>query len=384
MDGGPGPSRGPAALRATGEEVGLATEIPVTVNEAAGPNPIGRFVAEAHRRSCGKVTLRKSLRIGTWNVQTLRQTGKLTNIIHEMKRCDIRVLGVAETHWKGTGFFTTDENELIVYSGGDCHRAGVAVFLSKEASNNMIAYQAFNERVLYVRIKASPFNVSFIQVYAPTTEAEEEEVEDFYDVVQRALRKYHSQDVIVSGDFNSKVGANSLDSDVCGKFGLGTANAAGERLISFCQENGLYITNTAFQHHNRKHYTWQSPGDRCRNQIDYILIRKRWLKCVTNSRAYPGADCGSDHNLVSATVKLRIKRDRARTNKIRLNLTELDKPTTKEAYNIQINNKFETLRLLEEERTPGELYLTVREAMMNTAECAGQGAKENQQAVDHR
>jgi len=129
--------------------------------------------------------------------------------------------------------------------------------------------------------------------------------------VQDALKGCPSQDIVfVAGDFNAKVGAQSFDNEVCGKYGLGTANEAGERLLDFCRDNDLYITNTAFQHHERRRYTWLSPGGKHRNQIDYLLIRRRWLRSVMNSRAYPGADCGSDHNLVCATVRLRIKRDR--------------------------------------------------------------------------
>jgi hypothetical protein len=222
---------------------------------------------------------------------------------------------------------------------------------------------------VYVRIRSSPFNNSCIQVYAPTTDADEEEVEDFYAAVQAILDDCPSKDIVmVAGDFNAKVGANTLDSEVCGQYGLGELNGAGERLLNFCYDNNMYITNTAFQHHARRRYTWQSPGGRHKNQIDYILIERRWLRCVTNARAYPGIDCGSDHNLVGVTVKLRIKRDKQGIRRARLNLGALNDPATKTSYNLKVNNRFEALRMLEEERSPEEMYVAFKETIKTVAE----------------
>ena len=164
------------------------------------------------------------------------------------------------------------------------------------------------------------------------------------------------------------VDADSPDREVCGQYGLGTSNKAEERLLDFCYDNDLYITSTAFQHHVRRRYSWQSPGGRCRNQIDYILIRRRWLWCVTNSRAYPGTYCRSDYNLVGATVKLRIRRERSRTRRIRLNLAALDDPATRVAYNVEINNQFEAIGMLEGERPPEEMFTALKKVIKTIAE----------------
>ncbi|XP_035698817.1 craniofacial development protein 2-like [Branchiostoma floridae] len=170
-----------------------------------------------------------------------------------MERCGINVLGVAETHWTGSGFFSTTDGEMVIYSGGKIHRAGVAVLLSKAVAKIMISYKAVNERILLVRIKASPFNMYMVQVYAPTTDAPDEEVDRFYEEVKQLLLECPSQDMaLVLGDFNAKVGADRLEADVCGPYGLGTPNDRGERLVEFCQENGLFITNTVFKHHERR------------------------------------------------------------------------------------------------------------------------------------
>ena len=100
----------------------------------------------------------------------------------------------------------------------------------------------------------------------------------------------------MTGDFNVKVCEDTQSAGVDGQYGLAETNGNGQKLINFCQENNLVITNTLFQHHKRRQYTWCSPDGKTRNQIDYILVKRRFLKCVINSRAFPGADCGSDQS----------------------------------------------------------------------------------------
>ena len=110
-----------------------------------------------------------------------------------------------------------------------------------------------------------------IQVYAPTSNNEEDEVEQFYEDLQDLLELTSKKDVLfIIGDWNAKVGSQEAPG-VTGKSGLGTQNEAGQRLIEFCQENALVIANTLFQQHKRRLYTCTSPDGRHQNQIDYIL-----------------------------------------------------------------------------------------------------------------
>ena len=221
------------------------------------------------------------------------QTGKLANVIQKLNRCSTSILGIAETHWTCKGHFTTPSGELVIYSGSQDHRAGVGMILSKTVSNSMVAYRVISDRVLYVRIRATPFNISFIEVYEPITEATDEEVEEFYDQIRTALEISQSQDIVfVAGDFNGKVGADFLCPEVYGRYGLAMQNDRGEWLLEICRDHDLFITNTAFKHHGSRRYTWQSPGGDYKNHIDFILVKKkRWKTCVENSRAYPGPDC---------------------------------------------------------------------------------------------
>ena len=106
--------------------------------------------------------------------------------------------------------------------------------------------------MISVHFQGKPFNITVIQVYAPTRNAEEAEVEWFYENLQDLLELTPSKDVLfIIGDWNAKVGCQETPG-VTGKFGLGVQNEAGQRLIEFCQENMLVIVNTLFQQHKRR------------------------------------------------------------------------------------------------------------------------------------
>ena len=129
--------------------------------------------------------------------------------------------------------------------------------------------------MISVRLEGKPFHITVIQVYAPTSNAEEAEVEWFYEDLQDLLELTPKKDVLfIIGDWNAKVGSQETPG-VTGKFGLGIQNEAGQRLIEFYQENALVIANTIFQQHKRRLYTWTLPDGQHRNQIDYILPSQR-------------------------------------------------------------------------------------------------------------
>ena len=138
--------------------------------------------------------------------------------------------------------------------------------------------------MISVRFQSKPFNITVIQVYAPTSNAEETEVERFCEDLQDLLELTPQKDVLfIIGDWNAKVGSQDTPG-VTGKFGLGVQNEAGQRLIECCQENALVIANTLFQQHKGRLYTWTSPDGRHQNQIDYILCTQRWRSSIQSTK----------------------------------------------------------------------------------------------------
>ena len=150
--------------------------------------------------------------------------------------------------------------------------------------------------MISVCLQGKPFNITVIQVYASTSNAEEAEVERFYEDLQDLLELTPKKDVLfIIGDWNAKVGSQDIPGET-GKFGLGLQNEVGQRLIEFCQENALVIANTLFQQHKRRLYTWISPDGQHQNQSDYILCSQRWSSSIQSAKTRPGADCGSIMN----------------------------------------------------------------------------------------
>ena len=146
--------------------------------------------------------------------------------------------------------------------------------------------------MISVHFQGKPFNITVIQVYAPTSNAEETEVKWFYEDLQDLLELTPEKDVLfITGDWNAKVGSQEI-LGVTGKFGLGVQNEAGQSLIEFCQENTLVIANTFFQQHKRRLYTWTSPDGQHQNQIDYILCSQGWRSSIQSAETRPGADSG--------------------------------------------------------------------------------------------
>ena len=177
--------------------------------------------------------------------------------------------------------------------------------------------------MISVRLQGKPFNITVIQVYAPTSNAEETEVERFYedlqDLVEVTPKKYV---LFIIGEWNEKIGSQETPG-VTGNFSLGIRNEAGQRLIEFCQENALVIANTIFQQHKRRLYTWTSPDGQHQNQIDYILCSQRWRSSILSAKTRLGADCGSDHELLIAKFRFKLEKVGKTTRPFRYGLNQI-------------------------------------------------------------
>ena len=138
--------------------------------------------------------------------------------------------------------------------------------------------------------------------------AEEDEVEGFYEDLQDLLELIPKKDVLfIIQEWNAKVGSQEIPG-IADKLGFAVKNEAGQRLVEFCQENTLVIANTLFQQHKRRLYTWTSPDGQYRNYIDYILCSQRWRSSIQSTKTRPGADCGSDHELFITKFRLKLKK----------------------------------------------------------------------------
>ena len=163
-----------------------------------------------------------------------------------------------------------------------------------------------------------------MQVYAPTTDYDDETIEKFYDDLEEAIDRKNNTHVIVMGDFNAKIGKKGKDenNNWIGNHGIGVRNERGERLLDFAAENRLFITNTLFEKHTSRYWTWESPGGIYKNQIDFILTTDKTI--FQNTEILTQVDIGSDHRLLRGKIKMNKK------------LTRLKKIHRKKAFILHI------------------------------------------------
>ena len=180
--------------------------------------------------------------------------GKLEVVKQETARVNVDILGIRELKWTGMGEFNSDDHYIYYCGQESLRRNGVAVMLNKRGRNAVLGCSLKNDRMISVRLQGKPVTITVIQAYAPTSNAEEVEVERFYedlqDLLERTLKKYV---LFIIGDWNAKVGSQETPG-VTGKFGLGVQNEAGQRLIEFCQENALVIANNIREDSTHGHH----------------------------------------------------------------------------------------------------------------------------------
>ena len=203
----------------------------------------------------------------------------------------------------------------------------------------VLSTEAHGDRMLLVKIQARPTNIVVIQVYMPTSAHDDSEVELMYEKLEEMIKKQKGTDyLVVMGDWNAVVGEGEPDECV-GQYGLGVRNNRGERLVEFCKQQQMLVTNTCFKQDKRRRYTWKAPGDTGRYQLDYVLVKRRFRNSVNNSHAYPGADADTDHNLIIMTAFLALKNVKCRKTRKRWDREKLSSCAVEFSQEIDRNLK---------------------------------------------
>ena len=141
-----------------------------------------------------------------------------------MARVNINILGITKLKWTGMGEFNSDDHYIYYYRQESLRRNGVVIIVNKRVQNAVLGCNLKNDRMIPVRFQGKPFNITVIQVYAPTSNAEEAEVERFYEDLQDLLELTPPKDVhLTIVDWDAKVGSQETPG-VTGKFDLGVQN----------------------------------------------------------------------------------------------------------------------------------------------------------------
>ena len=199
----------------------------------------------------------------------------------------------------------------MLYSGREDsqHHEGVAVVLRKGMEKSLLDWKPVSSRLVKARQRGRQINITLIQCYAPTNDREDAVKDAFHRQLQVEVDAVPRHDLtIVMGDLNAKVAIDNMYCErAMGKHGCGTRNENGERLVDFCNVNNLVIGGTLFPHQDIHKLTWRSPNGRDKNQFDHLMISGTWKRSLLDVRVKRGADVGSDHHLVTAFIKLRLR-----------------------------------------------------------------------------
>lgn len=216
-------------------------------------------------------------RFGTWKVRTLYQSGRLAQLLKEFDDYRLYILGMSEMKWIESGRIISDGKTILNSCHEDRHEHGVGLVLSKEAVRALIGWKPVNDCIITACFGLVHTKTTIVQVFAPMDNTEVAFKDNFYNQLQDVVNDIPNHDLKMQ-DFNAQLGGDRLGLEtVVGPHASSThLSDNGERLVSFCEHNGLSIGNTYFQHREIHKKTWRSPDGRIFNEIDLICISQKW------------------------------------------------------------------------------------------------------------
>ncbi|KAL1446132.1 hypothetical protein WDU94_005544 [Cyamophila willieti] len=258
------------------------------------------------------------------------------------------IVALQETKWPDNGKHVT-KNFVFYYSGthdGTLY-GGVGFAVNKNIQDNIINFEAIDERLCTLRVKGKFKNISIICIYAPTLLANDDDKDTFYEKLEEKWNNLPSYDIkLIMGDANAQVGKEDVWREVAGRESLhDNTNNNGYRLLSMAAAGNIKIVSTNFPRKNIHKGTWVSPGGNYTNQIDHVLIDSRHKRSVTNVRSIRGAECGTDHYLVLVQFQQRIqcnKRQTSNRSKL-LALEQLKEVDKYQDFQLKLENRLENI-----------------------------------------
>ena len=293
----------------------------------------------------GKKNHQTKLKIGTYNVRTLKTDDNITELIHELDDTNIKwdIIGIAEVRRQEEHFITLKSGHLLYHTNSHNGQQGVGFLINKKLQTNIIEVKEINTRMATLTIRINNrYSMKIIQVYAPTSTSTEDDIEKFYDELSQQL-KTKSHYTIIMGDFNAQIGIKQDINEKCtGNFGSGTRNDRGDMMVDWASQHKLKIMNTFYKKKYNRRWTWRSPNGQTYNEIDYIITNKQHI--FTDTTVINKVNIGSDHRLVMGSIRINTKMERQKlithktikvdTNKIIENCNQLQ---------ITLHNRFQAL-----------------------------------------
>ncbi|CAH2084466.1 unnamed protein product [Euphydryas editha] len=309
--------------------------------------------------------------IGTYNVRTMASTAKLIDLTNALNNVKYDILGLSEMRKVGHCIDEYDDF-MLCYSGQTKGRYGVGFIIKKYLKPCVKNFIGLSDRVALLDIDINDTPITIIQVYAPTEESDEVEIESFYETLHRAHAN-SSKYTIVMGDFNAKVGQKDTEENkLLGRFGFGKRSSRGQLLIQYAQEYNLSIMNTFFKKKPSRKWTWKSPDQTTMNEIDYILTNfpnKFKDVHVLNNIKFP-----SDHRMVRSKISLKqIKKSRV---KYKCSTYSLKNQNETNFYLEKLENNTKSIKP-DDTYTGQSLYNKLEECILDSMKTEKQKEKRN-------
>ena len=241
--------------------------------------PVGHQGVNDKCATGAKLRGREDITIATWNVSTLRTAGKVEELLHEMDRYKWSILGLCEMRLKKSGIIPTDGGHRVYFNGKeDKHEQGVGFLVHKDIVKSVIGCRPISSRLMTVLLRASLSTLPSFR-YMHQHPADDSDVDEFYRELQSLVDPTPKQDIlVVQGNWNAKVGEDAQEDwgEVCGPSCNPETNDRGLTLLDFAIYNNLVLANTLGNHKPSRRRTWHSPDGTHHNQIDYVLVKKRY------------------------------------------------------------------------------------------------------------
>ena len=293
--------------------------------------------AEASSRSlpCGsRVNLRRTIRVGAWNVQTLRHDHSICQLSDELRRLRVSVAALSEVRRPGSGVISVG-GYTYYWSGQDSgrHFSGVAIAVADWLIPAVDKICRISDRVMSLRLRHSLGVLAVFSVYAPTSKGSDDNKNLFYQQLSAAVEQCTARETpLVMGDFNAVVGSRRDGyENVMGPHGHGSRSENGSRLLQFASCHSLRVAGTWYQRPDYHRWTWYSNTGTWQSEIDHILVGTRW-RLLRNCRVFRSAQFSTDHRLLVAELHLRIRSTRTPSGTSSFNVECLRDPEVQKKF----------------------------------------------------
>ena len=311
---------------------------------------VGEKSATGQKKRRG-ITTKDDFTIGAWNIRTGLDFEQRKLVAKELLQYNISIAAISEVRKHGSGtelfhFLPEKTSAKLYWSGGEKSERGVGFVVSSDADKSVLAFQPYSDRIAVLTL-AGKIKTNIVSVYAPTNSSSDASKDEFYGHLQEVLDSFSKSDMILlTGDFNAQTGEdrNGWEATL-GNFGHGTINDNGIRLLSFTSFNNLMIGNSLFQHPLKHRLTWTNPrGEDCA-VLDYVIINSRFRSSLKDVRVLRQPTCGSDHYLVRAKLRLRLRSfyKKTKPGPLKLSWGVLSDEAVKEKFQISLKNRFAAL-----------------------------------------